>query len=113
MRICPLTSDECTKPITPLPKTIFLMTPSKEKTTSELKELIDNIKEVIEKYSFQYIEGAEIIKYGDFVCSICSHILGCCFGIAISKDGKTLTATGKIIDPEGQEYDVSYVCDRQ
>jgi len=87
MRICPLTSDECTKLITPLPKTILLMTPSKEKTTPELKELVDNIKKIIEKHSFKYIEGAEIIKYGDFVCSICSHILGCCLGIAISKAG--------------------------
>ena len=35
------------------------------------------------------------------------------FQYTVSKDGKTLTATGKIIDPRGQEYNVTYVCDRQ
>jgi hypothetical protein len=35
------------------------------------------------------------------------------FRYTVSKDGKTLTATGKIIDPKGQEYSVTYVCDKQ
>ena len=35
------------------------------------------------------------------------------FRYTVSKDGKTLTATGKIMDPKGQEYDVTYVCDKQ
>ena len=35
------------------------------------------------------------------------------FRYTVSKDGKTLTARGKVIDPKGQECDVSYVCDRQ
>jgi serine/threonine-protein kinase len=33
--------------------------------------------------------------------------------VAISKDGKTLTATGRIIDPKGHESNVTYVCDKQ
>lgn len=84
MIICPLTTDECSKVITPYPKTCFLMTPSKEKTTPELKKVIDSIKSTIKKYSLEYIEGAKIIDYGDYLCSICNHILGCSFGIAIS-----------------------------
>ena len=35
------------------------------------------------------------------------------FRYTVSKDGKTATATGKIMDPKGQEYDVTYVCDKQ
>jgi hypothetical protein len=35
------------------------------------------------------------------------------FRYTVSKDGKTLTATGKIMDPKGQEYNVAYVCDKQ
>jgi len=84
MIICPLTSDECPKLIPPLPKTVFIMSPSKKKTTPELKEVIENIKSALEQHSLKYIEGSAIIDYGDYLCSICRRILGCTFGIAIS-----------------------------
>ena len=35
------------------------------------------------------------------------------FRYTVSKDGKTLTATGKIIDSKGLEYNVTYECDKQ
>ncbi len=60
------------------------MSPSKEKTTPELQKVIENIKSVLRKHSLEYIEGATLIDYGDYLCSICKHILGCVFGIAIS-----------------------------
>lgn len=84
MIICPLTSDECNKLITPFPKTAFIMSPSEKKTTSELQEVIKNIKFTLAKHSLKYIEGSKIVDYGDYLCSICKHILGCTFGIAIS-----------------------------
>jgi len=60
------------------------MSPSKEKTTPELQEVIENIKSILGKHSLKHIEGATLIDYGDYLCSICKHILGCTFGIAIS-----------------------------
>jgi len=84
MIICPLTSDECNKLITPFPKSAFIMSPSRKKTTPELQEIIENIKSTLDKHSLKYIEGSTIIDYGDYLCSICKHILGCTFGIAIS-----------------------------
>jgi steroid delta-isomerase-like uncharacterized protein len=35
------------------------------------------------------------------------------FRYTVSKDGKTLHATGMMIDPKGQECNVTYVCDKQ
>jgi hypothetical protein len=35
------------------------------------------------------------------------------FRYTISEDGKTLTATGKIIDSKGPEYNVTYECEKQ
>jgi len=49
-----------------------------------LQEVIENIKFTLYKHSLKYIEGSTIIDYGDYLCSICKHILGCTFGIAIS-----------------------------
>jgi len=86
MIICPLTSDECSKLITPLPKTVFIMSPSKKNTTPKLQGIIQHIKSALDQHSLKYIEGATIIDYGDYLCSICKHILGCTFGIAISSD---------------------------
>lgn len=84
MIICPLTSDECNKLITPFPRTVFIMSPSKEKTTPESSRIIENIKSVLTKHSLKYIEGTMLVDYGDYLCSICRHILGCTFGIAIA-----------------------------
>ena len=84
MIICPLTSDECNKLIIPFPKTAFIMSPSKEKTTPGLEKVIANIKSILDKHSLEYVEGATLIDYGDYLCSICKYILGCTFGIAIS-----------------------------
>lgn len=86
MIICPLTSDECNKLITPLPKTVFIMSPSKNNTTPKLQGIMQHIKSALDQHSLKYIEGATIIDYGDYLCSICRHILGCTFGIAISSD---------------------------
>ncbi len=84
MIICPLTLDECSKLITPFPKTAFIMSPSRKKTTPELQEVIENIKSTLNKHSLKYIEGSTIIDYGDYLCSICKYILGCTFGVAVS-----------------------------
>jgi len=62
MIICPLTSDECNKLITPFPKTAFIMSPSEKKTTSELQEVIKNIKFTLDKHSLKYIEGSTIME---------------------------------------------------
>jgi len=35
------------------------------------------------------------------------------FRYTVSRDGKTLTARGKVMDPKGQEYNVTYICDKQ
>lgn len=84
MIICPLTSDECTKPIVPLPKTALIMAPSEEKTTRGLRQIIDNIISTLSNYPLKHIEGSKIVDYGDYVCSICTKIQGCPFGVAIS-----------------------------
>ena len=84
MIICPLSSDECPKLIPPLPWTAFIMSSSEKKTTPELQQIIENIKSTLDKHSLKYIEGATVIDYGDYLCSICKRILGCTFGIAIS-----------------------------
>lgn len=60
------------------------MSPSKEKTTPELQKVIEDIKSTLVANSLYYIEGATVIDYGDYLCSICKHILGCALGIAIS-----------------------------
>jgi len=84
MIICPLSTDECNKLITPFPKTTFIMSPSKEKTTPELGRVIENIKSTLDTNSLKYIEGSTVIDYGDYLCSVCKYILGCTFGTAIS-----------------------------
>jgi len=82
--ICPLNNSECPQKIVPLPKTVFIMSPSDEKMPPLLKPVLQEIIKVLTKHSFKYIEGAKIVEYGDFVCSICKKIQGTAFGIAIS-----------------------------
>jgi hypothetical protein len=84
MIICPVTSDECTKPVTPHPKTALIMAPSEEKTTQSLERTLDNIISILEAYPLKFKKGAEIVDYGDYLCSICKTIQGCPFGIAIA-----------------------------
>lgn len=84
MIVCPLTLDECNKVIVPSPRTAFIMAPSKQKTTPELRQVIDKVESVLSEHSFDHIEGAELVDYGDYLCSICKSILACPVGIAVS-----------------------------
>ena len=84
MITCPLNYAECSQTITPLPRTCFVMAPSEEKVPREVKPILSQVLKSLEKHSFKYIEGAKLVDYGDFACSICRQIQGVAFGIAVS-----------------------------
>jgi hypothetical protein len=60
------------------------MAPSSGKIPRGVKPVISQILPTLKKNNFSYIEGAKLVEYGDFVCSICRQIQGAAFGIAIS-----------------------------
>lgn len=87
MVICPLTSDECSKKIIPSSKTAFIISPSTTNQPTKMPEVIMAIYRELKKAGFKPIEGASLVDYGDFVCSICKSILSCPFGIAFAGKG--------------------------
>jgi len=83
MRICPLTLDECNKIIELHVRTAFIMAPSKENSNKEIKNIFNHIKNILSENRYNFIEGSEVIDYGDYLCSICENILGSSFGITL------------------------------
>jgi hypothetical protein len=81
MIVCPLTFDECSKHITLRPGAVFLMTPSKSKRSSELKQVISRISSELRRQSFTPLDGCSLVGLGDTVCSVCSTMQGCAMGI--------------------------------
>jgi hypothetical protein len=83
MRICPLTLDECNKIIELHVETAFIMAPSKDNSNKELEKVLNQIKDILSGNNYNFIEGSEVIDYGDYLCSICKNILGSSFGIML------------------------------
>jgi hypothetical protein len=81
MIICPLTLDECSKPIVLRPGTVFLMTPSKAKRSDELKKVISRISSELRRQGFMPLDGCSLVDLGDTTCKICSTMQGCAMGI--------------------------------
>ncbi len=81
MIICPLSLDECSKHILLRPGTVFLMTPSISKRSSELKRVISRISSELRKQKLMPLDGCNLVNLGDTVCNICSTMQGCAMGI--------------------------------
>jgi hypothetical protein len=62
---CPLTSDECSKKIIPLPRTAFIISPSAAKRPSVLVTVIQEVLSRLKGVDFRAIDGASIVDYGD------------------------------------------------
>ncbi len=81
MIICPLSYDECSKRILLRPKTVFLMTPSESKRSSELDSAISHVSSAVSKINLLPLDGCTLVDIGDTVCNICSTLQGCAIGI--------------------------------
>jgi len=96
MIICPLNTGECNRLILPKPRTVFVMAPSVKYQTDTSKIVLRNIMEGLSDLRYKIIVGSEIVRHGDYFCSICQDTQGCAFGIAMVYDGLPVSTISNI-----------------
>jgi tetratricopeptide (TPR) repeat protein len=96
MNICPLNTGECKGFILPKVKTAFIMAPSAIYQTDEVKDVIEKINDRLSAIKYKIIDGAKLIRHGDYFCSICETAQGCALGIAITYEGLPIKTISNI-----------------
>jgi len=87
MIVCPLNTGECNRPISPKPRTAFVMAPSARHRTETSRTVLSDVFGVLSRIGYRKVEGSRIVRHGDYFCSICQMIQGCAFGVAMVHDG--------------------------
>lgn len=101
MIICPLNSAECSKFIIPKTRTAFVMTPSVKNQTEELKPIKKEILNALDNLKFEIVEGANLVRQGDYFCSICHEIKSCSFGVSMISSDISLDTVGNVFLESG------------
>lgn len=83
MIICPLNAVECTRPILPKVRTAFVMAPSSRYQTTHTKTILYAIINTLSNRRYEIQEGSNIVRHGDYFCSICQNMQGCALGVAM------------------------------
>lgn len=83
MIICPLTSDECSKKLEPLPQKCFLMTALPDDPSEKLLKIRSTINKTCSSLSFDVITAEDIAGGADFLCKICKTIRSVSFGLSL------------------------------
>jgi hypothetical protein len=101
MVICPLQLNECTTFISPKPKTVFIMAPSDSSKTTKCRQVLKEVNISLSKNGFVPLEGAKIVEYGDYFCSICRNLQSCAFGIALVNEDIPIRTVANIFVEAG------------
>ena len=96
MIICPLNNGECNRLILPKPRTAFLMAPSIKHKKDAKNEWSHNIVKGLSALNYDVMEGSNIVRHGDYFCSICQATQGCALGIAVVYDGLPVSTISNI-----------------
>lgn len=96
MIVCPLNLGECVHFVVPKPRTVLIMAPSRRHQTPTFTSLLHRITDSLSKLGFISIEGASIVRHGDYLCSICQEIQSCAFGVAVASEDMRVGTLGNI-----------------
>ena len=96
MIICPLNAVKCTRLIIPKVKTAFIMAPSSRYQTTDTKRILSNITNTLSSHNYTIQEGSNIVRHGDYFCSICQNTQGCALGVAIIYDALPIRTISNI-----------------